>query len=60
MRETEERTLFCKNSRCGSVTLAGKQRTVLFPYTLVPLRYLAKNFIVGECSNEYPPQKITE
>lgn len=26
-------------SRCGSVTLAGKQRTVLFSDTLVPLRY---------------------
>ena len=26
-------------SRCGSVTLAGKQRTVLFSNTLVPLRY---------------------
>ena len=26
-------------SRCGSVTLAGKQRTVLFSDTLAPLRY---------------------
>ena len=27
-------------SRCGSGTLGGKQRTVLFTKTLVPLRYL--------------------
>ena len=29
-------------SRCGSVTLGGKQRTVLFSDTLAPLRYLTE------------------
>ena len=39
----------CHLSLCGSVTLAGKQRTVLFSNTLVPLRYpvLGKAFAIA-------------
>ena len=37
-RHTQTRFSYA-TSRCGSVTLGGKQRTVLFSNTLVPLRY---------------------
>ena len=35
-------------SPVGSVTFEGKQRTVLFSYTLTPLRYLAREGLGNE------------